>query len=117
MSDGLGELPAVRGTKVVLSVAGKALCDSRSIALNELVASDLVYPDKVGETYALVFNPRHRCYYLPHMTPDEFLLLKIYDCAGDSLARLSAHSAFDDPTSAADAPPRRSIELRSLLFF
>ncbi len=94
-----------------------ALCDSRSIALNDLVASDLVYPDKVGETYALVFNPRHRWYYFPHMTPDEYLLLKIYDSAGDPIARLSAHSAFDDPMSPADAPARRSIELRSLLFF
>ncbi|WP_454827669.1 CmcJ/NvfI family oxidoreductase [Paraburkholderia xenovorans] len=94
-----------------------ALCDSRSIALNDLVASDLVYPDKVGETYALVFNPRHRWYYFPNMTPDEFLLLKIYDAAGDGIARLTAHTAFDDPTSPADAPPRRSIELRTLLFF
>lgn len=94
-----------------------ALCDSRSIALNDLVASDLVYPDKVGETYALAFNPRHRWYYFPRMTPDEFLLLKIYDSAGDPIARLSAHTAFDDPTSPIDARPRRSIELRSLLFF
>jgi hypothetical protein len=94
-----------------------ALCDSRSIALNDLVASDLVYPDKVGETYALVFNPRHRWYYFPRMTPDEYLLLKIYDSAGDPIARLSAHTAFDDPTSPPDARARRSIELRSLLFF
>jgi hypothetical protein len=94
-----------------------ALCDSRSIALNDLVASDLVYPDKVGETYALAFNPRHRWYYFPDMTPDEYLLLKIYDSAGDGIARLTAHTAFDDPTSSADAPPRRSIELRTLLFF
>jgi hypothetical protein len=94
-----------------------ALCDSRSIALNDLLASDLVYPDKVGETYALVFNPRHRWYYFPDMTPDEFLLLKIYDSAGDGIARLTAHTAFDDPTSPADASPRRSIELRVLLFF
>jgi hypothetical protein len=94
-----------------------ALCDSRSITLNDLVASDLVYPDKVGETYALVFNPRHRWYYFPRMTPDEYLLLKIYDSAGDPVARLSAHTAFDDPTAPPDAPARRSIELRSLLFF
>jgi hypothetical protein len=94
-----------------------ALCDSRSIELNDLVASDLVYPDKVGETYALVFNPQHRWYYFPNMTPEEFLLLKIYDSAGDSIARLSAHTSFEDPTSPADAPPRRSIELRALLFF
>lgn len=29
----------------------------------------------------------------------------------------AAHTAFEDPTSRADAPPRRSIELRSLVFF
>jgi hypothetical protein len=93
-----------------------ALCDSRSIALNDLVASDLVYPDKVGETYALVFNPRHRWYYFSDMAPDEFLLIKIYDSAGDGIARLTAHTAFDDPTSPPDAAPRRSIELRALFF-
>lgn len=94
-----------------------ALCDSRSIALTDLVPSDLVYRDKIGETYAFVFNPAHRWYYFPHMTPDEVLLLKIYDSAGDSIARLTAHTAFDGPSSPPDAPARRSIELRSLLFF
>jgi len=94
-----------------------ALCDSRSIALNDLVPSDLIYRDKVGETYAFVFNPRHRWYYFPLMSPDEVLLLKIYDSAGDGIARLTAHTAFDDPSSPPDALPRRSIELRSLLFF
>ncbi len=94
-----------------------ALCDSRSIAATDLVTSDLVYPDKVGETYAFVFNPRHRWYYFPRLTPDEVLLLKIYDSAGGDTARLTAHTAFDDPASPPDAPPRRSIELRALLFF
>ncbi|MGF6441196.1 hypothetical protein QF002_002005 [Paraburkholderia youngii] len=94
-----------------------ALCDARSIALNDLVPSDLIYPDKVGETYAFVFDPHHRWYYFPLMTPDEVLLLKIYDSAGDDVARLTAHTAFDDPSSRPDARPRRSIELRSLLFF
>jgi hypothetical protein len=30
---------------------------------------------------------------------------------------LSAHTAFDDPTGAPDAPPRRSIEIRALVFW
>ncbi|MEX3814537.1 CmcJ/NvfI family oxidoreductase [Paraburkholderia sp. BR13439] len=94
-----------------------ALCDARSIALNDLVPSDLIYPDRVGETYSFVFDPRHRWYYFPLMTPDEVLLLKIYDSAGDGVARLTAHTAFDDPSSPPDARPRRSIELRALLFF
>lgn len=94
-----------------------AMCDARSIALTDLVTSDLVYRDKVGETYAFVFNPQHRWYYFPRMTQDEIVLLKIYDSAGGSTARFTAHTAFDDPTSAGDAPPRRSIELRILLRF
>ncbi|MBB5509129.1 hypothetical protein HDG35_005422 [Paraburkholderia sp. JPY681] len=94
-----------------------ALSDARSIAPTDLVPSDLIYQDKVGETYAFVFNPKHRWYYFPLMKAEEVLLLKIYDSAGDGVARLTAHMAFDDPSSPPDARPRRSIELRTLLFF
>ena len=34
-----------------------------------------------------------------------------------TVARFTAHTAFDDPTSAADAPARESIEVRTLVFF
>jgi len=67
--------------------------------------------------HAFVFNPRHRWYYFSLMTPEEVLLIKIFDSAGDGIARLTAHTAFDDPSSPHDARARRSIELRSLLFF
>jgi hypothetical protein len=94
-----------------------AVCDARSIELSDLLASDLVYPDWTGETYALAFNPRHRWYWYPHQTPTEATLLKIFDSATDGRARLTAHTAFDDPASPPDAPPRRSIEVRSILFW
>jgi hypothetical protein len=94
-----------------------AVCDARTIEPADLIPSDLVYPDWAGETYAIAFNPRHRWYWYPRQTPSEATLIKIYDSATDGRARLSAHSAFDDPTSAADAPPRRSIELRSIVFW
>lgn len=94
-----------------------ALCDARSIAHDDLVPSDLVYRDKVGETYSFIANPAHRWYYFPRLRPSEALLLKIYDSLDDGTARLTAHTAFDDPHTAADAPPRRSIELRALLFW
>jgi hypothetical protein len=94
-----------------------AVCDARTIELSDLLASDLVYPDWTGETYALAFNPRHRWYWYPHQTPSEATLLKIFDSATDGRARLTAHTAFDDPASPPDAPPRRSIELRSILFW
>lgn len=93
-----------------------ALCDARSLADSDLLPSDLVYRDKVGETFSVKANPAHRWYYYPQLRPDEALLLKIHDSRQD-VARLSAHTAFDDPTTPEDAPPRRSIELRALVFF
>jgi hypothetical protein len=94
-----------------------AVCDARSIELRDLIPSDLVYPDWVGETYAIAFNPRHRWYWYPEQAPTEATLLKVYDSSKDGPARMTAHTAFDDPTSAPDAPPRRSIEIRSILFW
>ncbi len=93
-----------------------AVCDARTIAPEDLLPSDLVYPDWTGETYAVAFNPNHRWYWHPKQTPTEATLIKVYDSATDGPARLSAHTAFDDPTSAPDAPPRRSIEIRALVF-
>ena len=94
-----------------------AMCDAQSISPGDLIPTDLVYPDKVGETYSFVFNPAHRWYYFPDQAPEEVLLLKIFDSRTDGTARLTAHTAFDDPTSPPDALPRRSIELRTLVFW
>jgi hypothetical protein len=94
-----------------------AFCDARSIEPADLLASDLVYPDWTGETYSFAYNPKHRWYYVPNQRVDEVTLLKIYDSRTDGTARLTAHTAFDDPTSAPDAPPRRSIEVRALVFW
>jgi hypothetical protein len=93
-----------------------AVCDATTVAAEDLVASDLVYRDRVGETYAVTYNPEHRWYYVPEMQPDEALLLKCYDSATDGRARFAPHTAFDDPTAPADVLPRESIELRTLVF-
>ncbi len=94
-----------------------ALCDARSIASQDVVASDLVYPNRVGETYAFTYNSAHRWYYFPHLEPSEVILLKCYDSKDDGRARFTAHTAFEDPTSPPNAPPRESIEVRALVFF
>lgn len=94
-----------------------ALCDARSVAPKDLVATDLRYPDRTGETYSVAYNPDHRWYYFPKMQPDEAILLKNYDSAEDGRARFAPHSAFDDPTVPAGAAARESIEARALVFF
>jgi len=93
-----------------------AVCDATSISSEDLVPSDLVYPHRVGETYSVKFNPAHRWYYVPGMQRDEALLLKCADTSTAVPARFTPHSAFVDPTTPADAAPRESIEVRTLVF-
>jgi hypothetical protein len=94
-----------------------ALCDAGSIEAKDFVPSDLIYRDKVGETYRFTYNPNHRWFYFPHLERNEVILLKCYDSREDGRARFTAHTAFEDPTSAPDAAPRESIEVRALLFW
>ncbi len=93
-----------------------AICDAGSVAADDLVPSDLVYHNRVGETYAVTYNPSHRWFYVPEMRPNQALLLKCYDSRTDGRARFAPHTAFDDPTAPADVLPRESIEIRSLVF-
>ena len=51
------------------------------------------------------------------MQREEAVLIKCYDSETDGRARFSLHSAFADPTTPADAPPRESIEVRTFAFF
>lgn len=94
-----------------------ALCDARSVSPQDWVATDLLYPDRVGEIYYVAHNPAQRWFYFPDMQPEEAVLLKVYDSATDGRARFMPHTAFADPTSPANARPRESIELRTLAFF
>jgi hypothetical protein len=94
-----------------------ALCDAQSMVQADFVATDLVYEGRTGEVYQTAFNPDHRWYYFPEMARDEAVLIKCYDSMEDGRARFTAHTAFDDPTTPPDAPPRESIEARTLVFF
>jgi hypothetical protein len=93
-----------------------AVCDSRTVEAQDLVPSDLVYRERVGETYSVKYNPAHQWYYAPEMRRDEALLLKIADTREDIAARFMPHTSFTDPTTPAGAPMRESIELRTLVF-
>ena len=93
-----------------------AVCDATTIRAEDLVPSDLVYQHRVGETYSVKYNPAHQWFYVPRMRTDEALLLKCADTSTAVPARFTPHSAFVDPTTPPDAPPRESIEVRTLVF-
>jgi hypothetical protein len=93
------------------------LCDAQSLEEKNLIASDLKYPDRTGETYSITYNPNQRYYYFPRMQADEAVLIRCFDSAPEGAARFSAHTGFDDPTAPPDALPRESLEVRTLVFF
>ena len=93
------------------------LAQSNSVQLDDLVETDLFYPDRHGEIYECKYNPGHKWWYYPLMTPDELLLFKGFDSDLKSQARLVPHTAFDVPNIKDDLPSRKSIETRAMIFF
>jgi len=93
-----------------------AVCDVRSLSAGDLITIHLRYRHRTGQIYGAKFNPVQRWYYYPNMQTGEALLLKVYD-SDRSRARFTPHTAFVDPSSRKDAPPRQSIEVRTIAFF
>jgi hypothetical protein len=94
-----------------------AIADAASVAPEDLLIAERRYPHRVGQTYRLKHNPKHRWFYFPRMRRDEALVFKVYDSEQDGRARFTPHTSFDDPATPPGAPPRQSIEARALAFF
>ncbi len=102
-----------------------AVCDARSVAAHDLVATDIHHfgegelnvPRHSGQIYSLRHSPGHRWFYASEMRPDEALLLKGYDSRADGRARFMPHTGFRNPDCPSDFVPRESIEARTLVVF
>jgi len=97
-----------------------ALCDASSVTRPDLNDSEIRgglndpnRPSMFG--FNLSYNPRHRWYYAPRMQPDEVLVFKLFDSDAGRV-QWTGHTAFDDPATPPDAPPRESIEIRTISF-
>ena len=98
-----------------------AVCDSRSVALQELVPTDLHnYGSGEGfavEIYQSCHADQHQWYFYPKMMRGEVLMFKTYDSAEQPFLP-TLHSAFDDPNyEPGSAAPRESIEARAICLF
>ncbi|HEX8828220.1 MAG TPA: CmcJ/NvfI family oxidoreductase [Xanthobacteraceae bacterium] len=94
-----------------------AICDAPTLSPKNLVISERRYPNRVGQTYAITYDPAHKWFWFPRMQRDEALVFKVFDSLKEGPARWTAHTAFADPTSPPHARPRESIEIRTLAFF
>jgi hypothetical protein len=100
-----------------------AVCDASSIERGDFMNVKFGKPETIETDsfrggfdsggFVLGFNPRHRWFYYPHMEPHEVLAFRLCDTS-DSELRMTAHTAFDDPTSRPGSPKRMSYELRTI---
>ncbi|HKE44046.1 MAG TPA: CmcJ/NvfI family oxidoreductase [Steroidobacteraceae bacterium] len=97
-----------------------AVCDASTVRRSELNDSEVHgglndpnRPTLYG--YTLSYGAQHRWYYVPAMEPGEILVFKLFD-SDATRVQWTAHTAFDDPSAASDAPARESIEIRTISF-
>jgi hypothetical protein len=93
------------------------ICDGRSIPQTGFIRVERRYRDRTAEVYHIAYNPAHVWYWFPHMERDEALVFNVFDSEAIKTSRFTAHSAFDDPGTPADAWPRESIETRTFAFW
>lgn len=96
-----------------------AVCDARTVKREDLFDSEIIGGlggvDRSLWGFNLAYTPDHKWYWVPHMQPSEVLAFKLFDSEEDAV-QFTAHSAFQDPNTPADAEPRQSIELRTIAY-
>ncbi len=93
------------------------ICDGRTIPQQGFVLVQRRYKERTGEVYHISFNPEHVWYWFPKMERHEALVFKVFDTDTSVPTRFTAHSAFEDPDTPPNAPPRESIETRTFAFW
>jgi hypothetical protein len=93
-----------------------AVADARSVAREDLIASDLIFQHRRGEIYSVAHNADQRWWYVPDLATDEAIFIKCWD-SDERVARFAPHTGFEDPTTPAGTPLRESIEFRTIAFF
>ena len=94
-----------------------AMADAQTLSPQDMIVSERHAPGRIGQTYAIKYNPAHKWYWFPRMRREEAYVFKVFDSMKDSRARWTAHTAFEDPTAPPRARPRESIEIRTMAFF
>ena len=113
-----GSFNVWRPIKGPVETAPLVVCGYGDMRDEDLIVAERHYPDgRIGRIYHVAFNAAQRWTYFPHMMPDEAVLLKCYDSLTDGTARWTAHGSFQPPDKPANAAPRESVELRTMVFW
>lgn len=83
-----------------------------SVADEDWILLDLIYPDRKGQIMGLAANDDHEWIYMSKMTPDDVAYFNIFDNRGRPSIAHSALDMVEDPTI---HTIRKSIESRTLV--
>ena len=92
------------------------LIDASTVRREDIIDYRPVREGERGRAAVPLYHPEQRFYYVPLMRPDEVLVFKQLD-SRPGHAFVCPHTSFEDPTTAPDAPDRRSIDIRFLCVF
>ncbi|RMD44486.1 hypothetical protein DV735_g656, partial [Chaetothyriales sp. CBS 134920] len=92
-----------------------AVCDFRSVDPDDVIAADRIYPHRATEFFYLHHNPAQRWYWLSGQTPRETIMMLMFDTHCGNGAKFCPHVSFPNPLASPDAPPRESVETRSIV--
>lgn len=93
-----------------------AMCEWGSVEPPDVQTIHFDYGHRTGEVYRVRHNPAHNWVYYSKMQPNEALLLKTFD-SSDKVAQFAVHSAVPYREPGVPEKPRRSLEVRCLVFY
>ncbi|PVH88849.1 methyltransferase CmcJ [Cadophora sp. DSE1049] len=93
-----------------------AVCDGSTVRNADLVECDHVRRHYMGSTMYLKSAKEQKFYYMSKQGKDDVLLFKQFDSRRNIKGKFAPHASFKNPTAAADATPRQSIEVRAFVF-
>ncbi|KAF2469391.1 methyltransferase CmcJ [Lindgomyces ingoldianus] len=93
-----------------------ALCSGTTVPSSTLVETDSVRRENITTLYYATYTPDQTWKFLHRQTPKEALIFKHFDSRTDVKASFAMHSSIKHKNVSPNAQPRRSIEVRTLVF-
>ena len=110
-----------------------ALCDGTKVSKSDLIECDNIRKHYTGSTMYVLYNERMEWYYMSRQSKSTATLFKIFDSMSDAActskqaselrqssanqcAQAVPHSGFEMPDIPPGTEPRRSIEVRAMVF-
>jgi hypothetical protein len=76
----------------------------------------LIYPNRTGQIPTFAHENGQKWAWYPDMEPGEAVVFKVFDGRSDHAGEMVPHTAFELPDDSTARHPRKSIELRAVVF-